>query len=278
MRHGLAILGAALLTAGCSSADELGGELGVEQQAASGDETAQEVLDRRLAGGASAEVFTDNEDVPNGERTFSYAWPAQVTAIPALAEELESRRKAALEEQKGMWAESLEMCPEDAISCRNMSFDLDWQVVADLPRFLSLSNGFSSYTGGAHGINGRGSLVWDREEGRAVEPVAMFASPAALEGAIAEAACKALNTEREKRRGAPVPAGDTDWFNACVGIEETVVFLGSSNGRTFDRLGVYYGPYVAGAYAEGDFEFTLPVTQAVVAAVKPEYRGAFSAR
>ncbi len=37
-----------------------------------------------------------------------------------------------------------------------------------------------------------------------------------------------------------------------------------------------YTPYVAGAYAEGDFEFTLPVSPAMLRAVKPDYRDAFA--
>lgn len=254
----------------CSSPEEMG-------QSIAGEETAQGELERRVAAGAKPVAFTDAEEVPNGMREFGYGWPAQVSAIPALAAVLEARRDAALAEQKTFWAESLEGCPEDAVSCRNASFDLTWEVVADLPGYLSLSHSFSSYTGGAHGSYGRGSLVWDREAGAALEPAAMFVSPAALDAAMGEAACTALNAERAQRRGEPVDVQAGGWSNECVGIADTVVFLGSSTGKAFDRIGVYYGPYVAGAYAEGDFEFTLPVTDAVLAAVKPEYRAVFAA-
>ena len=54
------------------------------------------------------------------------------------------------------------------------------------------------------------------------------------------------------------------------------MLLGSSNGRTFDRIGLIAGPYVAGPYAEGTYEVTLPVDMAVLDAVKREYDGAFS--
>ena len=47
---------------------------------------------------------------------------------------------------------------------------------------------------------------------------------------------------------------------------------------SFDRLTVYAGPYVAGPYAEGAYEIDLAVDSAILAAVKPEYREAFSAR
>ena len=69
-----------------------------------------------------------------------------------------------------------------------------------------------------------------------------------------------------------------DDFNECVSLEDVTVLLGSSNGRAFNRIGVQIGPYVAGPYVEGSWEFTLPVTADVFAAVKPEYSDAFAVR
>ena len=37
--------------------------------------------------------------------------------------------------------------------------------------------------------------------------------------------------------------------------------------KTFDRIGILIGPYVAGPYAEGSYEFTFPVDSAVIDAV-----------
>ena len=54
------------------------------------------------------------------------------------------------------------------------------------------------------------------------------------------------------------------------------LILGSRNHKTFDRIGFLIAPYEAGPYAEGSYEVTLPVTPAVLAAVKPEWRGAFA--
>ncbi len=263
----------AMTLAACSSPEDMNSEI-----AGGSEATAQEAPDQPAAVSAKPVSFTDNEDIENGMREFAYAWPAQVSAIPALSAELEQRRDAALAEQKRTWAESIESCPEEAVSCRNASFDLDWKVVADLPGYLSLSSSFSTYSGGAHGLYGRGSLVWDREAQTALEPVQMFTSPAALEAAIGDAACDALNAERRDRRGPDYTGDPEEWPNQCVEIEDTILFLGSSNGKAFDRIGVYYGPYVAGAYAVGDFEFTLPVTLAVLEAVKPEFREVFSTR
>jgi hypothetical protein len=61
-------------------------------------------------------------------------------------------------------------------------------------------------------------------------------------------------------------------------MEDATIFLGSSDGESFDRIGIYYAPYTAGPYAEGEFEFTLPVTKAVLDTVRPAYREAFTTR
>ena len=266
------IAGATAALIACSSPEEMAA--GVEEGRS---DTALDTLEQQTGAGAQAVAFSDSEEIENGERTFDYSWPAQVSAIPALAEMLTNRRDEALKGQKGEWTSSIADCPPEAFSCRNASFSLGWEVVANLEYYLSLSSSFESYSGGAHGIYGRSALVWDRAKGAAVEPVQLFVSPKAMQAAIGDEACAALNREREKRRGAPVEQGSDSWADSCVAIDDTVLFIGSSNGKVFDRIGVYYGPYVAGPYAEGDFEFTLPVTAEVMDAVKPEYRGAFAA-
>ena len=134
----------------------------------------------------------------------------------------------------------------------------------------------STYTGGAHPNYGFDSLVWDRQAGMARKPLDLFRSAGALGNAVGGAFCAKLNAERSERRGETVDATSDDTFDKCPGMDELTVLLGSSNGRTFDRIGLMAAPYVAGPYAEGSYEFTLPVTTAVLDAVKPEYRDAFA--
>ncbi|WP_394730930.1 PdaC/SigV domain-containing protein [Altererythrobacter sp. GH1-8] len=225
----------------------------------------------------TASTFKDEWRRGEAARTFEYNWPREVNLEPELAAQLRDERQEQLDLQIGEWTDQLQACPVEYVSCRQNSFSLTWQVVANLPRFLSLSNGWHTYTGGAHGIYGRGSLIWDRQSRQSLKPLEMFMSAEALDEAVGEKACAALNRQRSKRRGEPVPQ-DGEWPNQCVPVEDAVVFVGSSNGETFDRIGLYYGPYLAASYAEGDFEFTFPVTSAVIEAVKPEYRSAFAVR
>lgn len=219
-------------------------------------------------------AFTDNAKQGEAARDFSYAWPAEVSAIPPLAARFAAERDALLAEQKADWEQSLhEFAGEACLGCVNRSFEKGWEVVADLPRFLSLSASFHEYSGGAHGNGAFDALVWDREAGAALDPKAMFRSPEALQAALGDPWCKALRTEKIKRLGDDYRE---DGFFPCPPVADLTVLVGSSNRQTFDRIGLLAAPYVAGSYAEGSYEITLPVTAKVLAAVKPEYKAAFS--
>ncbi|GMM93284.1 DUF4163 domain-containing protein [Qipengyuania sp. MTN3-11] len=268
MPRSLFLIAALLSSTACSSADEIENEVGVERSQASAPDGAE-------AEAAEAVAFVDNTGEGVAERMFAYSWPAEVSAIEPLAAELAAERDKALAEQKAEYEAAQADSPEDCDPCRTRSAETEWQVVADLPRFLSLSAGFSVYTGGAHGNYGTRSLVWDREAGQRLAATDLFRSPGGLYGAISRRYCAALNAEREERRGEPVDPDD-EYFGDCPGIDELTVLPGSSNGRTFDRIGVIADPYVAGSYAEGSYEVTLPVDTAVIDAVKPEYVDAFS--
>lgn len=209
---------------------------------------------------------------------FKYSWPATAGAVPALAQELERRMTKLRDEMAGEARTFREEATGDGFPYHAYSYEGAWEVVADTPRFLSLSHAFYVYTGGAHGNSGMDALVWDRETGREVPVLDFFTSPAALEGALGKPFCDGLNAERRKRRGADYRPDPSDLFGGCPKLAELTVLLGSANGRTFDRIGLYAGPYVAGPYVEGAYEVTVPVTPAVLTAVKPEYRGAFALR
>lgn len=233
----------------------------------------------RAAPAAQPVEFEDNDEAAGGLREFAYRWPAAVSAQPALAQQLAAERDHVLALEKREYAAALTDAPADCEPCRNRSYSMEWKVVAETPRFLSLSGEFATYTGGAHGMYGLRSLVWDKQAARAVDGAALFVSPAALQAALGPRLCAALNAEREKKRGEPVPppAPDDMGFNACSPVAEATVLVGSSTGKAFDRIGIWYGPYVAGPYAEGAYELDFPVDAAVLRAVRPEYRGAFTA-
>ncbi|MEP5510458.1 MAG: DUF4163 domain-containing protein [Erythrobacter sp.] len=229
------------------------------------------------AASAKADDFKDNEKSGKAEREFSYSWPKQVSAIPGLAKLLGEKRAEALTSQKKEWKESVdEFGTDGCTSCVTRDFSTEWKVVTDLSRFLSLSSGSYIYGGGAHGNSFTDSLIWDRKAEASINTTTLFKSTSALWDAARDDYCKALDKVRAERRGEPVQEGG--YGSECPGLDELTLMAGSSDGKTFNRLGLVADPYVAGAYAEGTYEVTLPVTNAILDAVKPEYREYFSAK
>ena len=209
---------------------------------------------------------------------FEYSYPAEAGRIAGLAGLLDNR----LDRQRAALAAESEQARREArqegFPYNKHSYTAEWKVVAELPKWLSLSADVATYTGGAHGNYTVQSVVWDKDNLRLMNAIDLFSSPAALEQAFGDRFCEGLDRQRAERRGEPVAEDSEEMFDQCPGIDELEVLVGSSNRRTFNRLTVYAGPYVAGPYAEGAYEVDLPVTQEILGAVKPEYREVFSAR
>ncbi|GAB5351342.1 PdaC/SigV domain-containing protein [Qipengyuania sp. 483] len=272
MHKSLFLISLALSSAACSQS---GSDAAAPVEAMNARADTQPTPEPPEVPAAKATNFEDNSEDDDGSRTFAYSWPAAVNRIPELQARFVADRDEQLAEQKDDWQEAIQDSPVDCGACRNRAFEKEWKVVADLENWLSLSASFYDFSGGAHGNHGKSSLIWDRKAKRAVEGVEMFNSPVALETALGAKLCNALDRERSKRRGEPVTR-DGEWSTDCPGIDEATVLVGSSNGKTFDRIGIYYGPYVAGAYAEGDYELDFPVTASILDAVKPQFASAFS--
>lgn len=254
------------MLAACSSPEEM-------QQATGGAPDHQASATARATSSSASGVSIKEE---TDLYSFEYAYPAAAASIPALSALLEKEMATDKKEMIANASADRSGAAQGGFPYHAHSLSVEWKAVADLPDWLSLTREFSTYTGGAHGISGVTSLVWNKQADQAMAGVEMFVSPAALEQAISAQFCPALNAERTKRRGEPVDPASTDSFSACPTIKELTVIPGSSNGKTFNRIGLNAGPYVAGPYVEGEYEITLPVDAAVLAAVKPEYRGAFS--
>ena len=261
----------ALGLAGCSDAIEY-----EEKVAAKPEPAAQPKAEPTATASASAAKGGARAvAVTNDQMEFSYAYPAAAGAEPELKKLLDTKLDAAKAEITASVKEAQDDAKANDYPYRPHSLNIDWRVVADLPGWLSLSEHVGSYSGGAHGNYGTSSMIWDRGAKIAREATDLFTSPAALQAAITAPYCKALDAERAKRNGQPVEPGGT--FSNCPKLEELTVLLGSTNGKAFNRIGLIADPYVAGSYAEGDYEVTLPVNAAVLRAVKPEFRSAFTA-
>jgi hypothetical protein len=227
------------------------------------------------------------ESTPPGPRSveeetddylFEYSYPEAVGRIAPLAALLDRRLERKRTELARDAAAARRQARADGFPYNKHSYAAEWKVVSELPDLLSLSADIATYTGGAHGTSRVDSLVWDKQRGRAMEAIELFVTPAALEEALGDRYCEALDRERARRRGEPVPEDSDDSFDQCPDIDDLEVVVGSSNRRTFNRLTVYAAPYVAGPHAEGAYSVELPVTRAIRDAVRPQYQASFTAR
>lgn len=268
MNPRLFLIAALLSSAACSDAGE------IEERLSPSAEASVSTTPPLPPGTGAGEGRTIAESTEDYE--FEYSWPVEANSIPVLATLLEGRADKARAELVGAVREDRAAATEADYPYRPHSFSGDWQLVADIPGWLSLAGTISTYAGGAHPNTGFDSLLWDKRAGVARAPLDLFRSPQNFQNAIARRFCTLLDAERGERRGEPVDPDADDYFSACPGVEGLTILLGSSDGETFDRVSIWVMPYVAGPYAEGSYEFDLPVDTALLDAVKPGYEKVFS--
>ncbi|SFF74459.1 protein of unknown function [Novosphingobium sp. CF614] len=276
MRNGGWALAVLLLASGCQ---------GGHDDSAPAEATAvpETMLADSDASGAPSEAASQappgtgrSIDVANDLYEFTYSYPDAAGAIPGLKDMLDSRLAGARSELASSARDDQAAAKKDGFPYRPHGYGAKWSVVTDLPGWLSLSADLYMYSGGAHGMSNFDSLLWDRRAEVARKPQDLFTGTDALRGAIRDSFCDALDKERTKRRGEPVKRDSEQMFSECIDPVAQTLILGSSNGRTFDRIGILVAPYEAGPYAEGTYEVTLPVTGAIMATLRPQYRASFS--
>jgi hypothetical protein len=273
MRYGGFVALLALGMAGCSGSKEPGTAPSAATTA--GADGSEAVSETPTEAPPAAKARADEEE--NDVYSFAYAYPAAAAAIPGLRALLDKRLDADKADLVSSAQAGKAESAKDGFPYHAYERQTQWQVVTDLPDWLSLSSQHYEFSGGAHGMTVSDTLVWDRRAEVARKPIDLFASQEALRAAIQAPFCDLLDKQRATKRGEPVQRSG-EMFTECIDPIEQTVILGSSNGRTFDRIGVLVPPYNAGPYAEGSYDVTLPVTGKVMAALKPQYRAAFSVK
>lgn len=212
---------------------------------------------------------------------FQYSYPKALAREPALSAYLDRK---GLEEGAGFSADSdrdhaeIAAKAESGYRLNPYEHQVEWSEEAEIPAYISLSRHTYSYLGGAHGMSVTTSMLWDKAGDEPVEVLTLFSGKANLDQAVQKAFCAQLNIQRAEKRGHPIPANSDDGFEQCITPSDQTVILGSSKGGNFDTLSINVAPYEAGPYVEGSYEVDLPVTQAVIRALKPEYRSHFAVR
>lgn len=231
---------------------------------------AAQAEQREQQSGSSAGAV--NQEMTTDRFSFSYSYPAVAGAIPGVKTALDAdlaRQRARIARSA---AEGKRLAKKEGFDFNPYDYGKGWDVVTDLPAWLSLSAAYSGYEGGAHGYSGFDALLWEKRVGRRHAAIDLFLSKRAFIDAVRTPFCAALNKERAARRDGEA----MELFEDCIDPTETVIILGSSNRKTFDRVGFLIAPYLAGPYVEGDYEVTLPVTPELLVKVKPQYRASFA--
>ena len=211
---------------------------------------------------------------------FRYSYPAKAAADPAVRARLQADRDASRTELITLSrdARAAKARGEDDMDVLPFRVSTEWVIEANSPGWLSLSATTPAYIGGAHGNLSYQYLLWDKQARRDRPTLSLFTSPEALETAVQPALCDALDVERSIRRdGAKIVRDPKDWANACVAMHETlpVLSITKAGGHAFNQIRFLIAPYIAGPYSDGPYEIAVPVTPAILATVRPEFRSAF---
>jgi hypothetical protein len=200
--------------------------------------------------------------------SFSYSWPLEAAAIPALDILLREDANSERERIRETAAESAAEFGTES-GAPPHEFTQQWRVDAHLPELVALSAEIYTYAGGAHGNSLYDALIWDRS---AREPIAfedLFTDADAALAAISPAFCAALQQERARRREGEEGRDD------CPAIADHPVALVTGPSGRIETFRVLIEPYAAGSYAEGTYEIDVPISDEFLTLIRARFGTAF---
>lgn len=204
---------------------------------------------------------------------FEYSWPEAISPETALVARLSADLSKSYDDALAAARENKSDTEKYNAPFNQNMFNRVWTLEGQTKRLISLVSGTDTFSGGAHPNHSSSALLWDRTTASEVNLAELFTSPEALESAVRPAFCKALDAERAKRRQGETLEGQ---FTECPALSElTVAPVDKDGDGKFESIRLVADPYVAGPYAEGDYEVVLPVTAALAAGVRPEFQPDF---
>jgi Deacetylase PdaC len=204
---------------------------------------------------------------------FSYGWPAQAAAIPALNRHFRSAMRKALQEQRENAADERQAAQENHFPFRKHEFSMQWTTAGRTPRLLSLKGELAWDSGGAHPNSSTEALLWGRRLDRQISVESLFSRSGEFASLTRLNYCRKLDAERLKRREGQKLGGE---FDKCPKRSDLAIAPVDTNRNSrFDAIDFIASPYVAGPYVEGEYSIRLPVSRRIIAALKPAYRSDF---
>ncbi len=203
------------------------------------------------------------------ELTFYWSAPPEAALEPNLFRLLRSDAEQALQTAEAEARKSASDAKTGGYEFHGNEFHQNWKPEAETPTLLVLSAQTSTYTGGAHGNMGYDAAIYDRKAGKRISFADLFTSPSDALKALTPAWCQALDAERAERRG----KDKLPDFSDCPPLGDQVI-VPAGEGQ-ISLLRVLVAPYVAGPWAEGSYEVSLPL-DSIRTMVKTAYQKDFA--
>ena len=200
--------------------------------------------------------------------SFTYSWPLEAAAIPALDALL---REDALDQRNRIREAAAEAAAEFGTETGPPphEFSQHWRVDANLDELVALTAETYTFAGGAHGNSMYDELIWDRSARERIAFEDLFTDAEAALAAIAPAFCAALQAERAVRRDGDEGRDD------CPDVADHPVALVTGPSGRIETFRVLIEPYAAGSYAEGTYEIDVPISDEVLELIRARFGTAF---
>ena len=225
-----------------------------------------------LAGNAEAQPVKIERN--SAALEFTYAWPREAAAVPALSRQFHAEAQRAYRQALAIAAGDQKLAKQQKRDYNPEFYSKQWTTAGQSQRLLSLQYELGSYTGGAHPNTSYGAMLWDRRAGKPINVTDLFLRSNAFSALTRARYCAALDAERDKRRQGEKLEGE---FAECPKYRDLAIApLDKNKDGRFDTIDFVASPYTAGPYVEGEYAISLPVTSQLIAAIKPEYRSAFA--
>lgn len=206
---------------------------------------------------------------------FDYRWPREASAIPGLRRHLTSEMKNDQARYSRMAAEDRASRGRQDFPFNPYSFSRQLRFGGQTARLASFADERNVFTGGAHGNPSTVPLLWDKKTGKTVKFANLFTrSPSSI---LKAPFCQRLVELRKNKLGGDGTPG-AYWEQCPDPVTLSVIPEVKGGSSRFNTINVTASPYEAGAYVEGYYVVLLPVTSALVAAMKQEYRSSFEAQ
>jgi hypothetical protein len=242
------------------------------QPPAANQVTATEPSQPKMPVMPPAKAFAFDED--NDLLEFHFGWSAEAAAVPQLVARFRSDMEKEKAELTANAKEDKTNRAKEGYPFNSYTSSTEYSTAGQTPRLLSLSVDVAAYTGGAHGNFGSNSLLWDRAEHKEIGVADLFDPPTRFASLVNKVWCEALNAERVKKREEQPQPGEMFWDCPPLSDLATIPLDDDKDGK-FEAIRFSASPYVAGPYVEGQYDVDLPLTAAMLAAMKPEYRASF---